>query len=128
MEEDKEINSQTEEEKDEKNEKEIETRIKEKQRDLIWISCSDASVGPEGTGVAAAGVQHVEFQTETLLKEKHSGLGEIHGIYKQMQAAKGHKGKVYIVCDNQGIIRTLQEQEAKINFERELKKRTGTTQ
>ena len=104
MEDDEETSPQTKEEEHEKNEKEIETQIKEKQRDLIWISCSDASVGPEGTGVAAAGVQHVEFQTETLLKEKHSGLGEIHGIYKQMQAAKKHEGKVYVVCDNQGII------------------------
>ena len=38
------------------NEKEIETQIKEKQRGLIWISCPDAPVGPEGAGVAAAGV------------------------------------------------------------------------
>ena len=49
----------------------------------------------EGAGVAAAGVQRIEFQTETLLKEKHSGLGEICRIYKQMKAAKKHEGKVY---------------------------------
>ena len=36
-EEDEETNSQTKEGKDEKNEEEIETRIKEKQKDLIWI-------------------------------------------------------------------------------------------
>ena len=55
------------------------------------------------------------------MKEKHSGLGEIHGIYKQIQAAKRHEGKIYIVCDNQGIIRTLQGQEAKIKFRKRIK-------
>ena len=120
-EEDDEINPQTKEEKERKSEEEIETITKEKQKDLTWISCSDASVGPEGTGVAAAGVQHVEFQTETLLEEKHPGLGEIHGIYKQMQAAKKHTGKVYIVCDNQGIVRTLQEQETKRKLRKGIK-------
>ena len=34
-----------------------------------------------------------------------AGLEEIHGIYEQIQAAKRHKGKVYIVCDCQGIIK-----------------------
>ena len=67
------------------------------------------------------GAQHIEFQTETLLKEKHSGLGEIHRIYKQMQAAKKHNGKVYVVCNNQGIIRAPQEQEAKVKFRKRIK-------
>ena len=48
MEEDEETSPQTDEEEHEKNEEEIETQIKEEQRDLIWTSCSDVSVGPEG--------------------------------------------------------------------------------
>ena len=83
---DEEKNPQAKKEEERKKEEETEIKIKEEQKDLIWISCSDASEGPEGTGVAAAGVQQIEFQTETLLEEKHSGLGEIHGIYKQIQA------------------------------------------
>ena len=63
----------------------------------------------------------MEFQTETLLEEKHPGLGEIHGVYKQMQAAKKHTGKVYIVCDNQGIVKMLQEQEAKRKLRKRIK-------
>ena len=66
-------------------------------------------------------MQQIEFQTETLLEEKHSGLGEIHGIYKQIQAAKNHIGKVYIVCDNQGIVRALQEQETKRKLRKRIK-------
>ena len=87
----------------------------------MWVSCSDALVGPEGAGVAPAGAQHIEFQTETLLKENHSGLGEIHGIYKQMQAAKKHNGKIYVVCDSQGIVKTLQEQESKVKLRKRIK-------
>ena len=92
-EEDDKITPQTEEEKEEKSEEEIKTITKEKQRDLIWISCSDALVGPEGTGVAAAGVQHVEFQTETLLKEKHPGLGAIHGYTNKCKQQKNTREK-----------------------------------
>ena len=43
-------------------------------------------------------------------------MGEIHGIYKQMQAARKHEMKIYVVCDNQGIVKMLQEQEAKVKL------------
>ena len=38
-----------------------------------------------------------------------------------MQAAEKHNGKIHVVCDNQGIIKTLQEQEAKVKFRKRIK-------
>ena len=34
------------------------------------------------------------------------------GYTNKCKQRKDLKGKIYVVCDNQGIIRTLQEQEA----------------
>ena len=53
--------------------------------------------------------------------------GEIHGIYKQMQTTREHEGKVYIVCDCQGIVKMLQNKEKKVKLRKRIKKHTGIT-
>ena len=88
----------------------------ENQADLDWVSVSDASVGEAGTGVATAGCQRIKFQKEVLLQERHAGLGEIHGVYEQVKAAREHKEEVYVVCDCQGVVVALQNADYKMKF------------
>ena len=44
------------------------------------------------------------------------------GCISKCKQQKKHEGKAYVVCDNQGMIRTLQEQEARVKFRKRIKK------
>ena len=56
-----------------------------------------------------------------MLQERHPGLGETHRAYKQVKAAKGHEGEVYVVCDCQGIVVALQNADYKTKFRKQIK-------
>ena len=93
----------------------------EGQEDLDWVSVSDASVGEAGTGVAIGGSQRVRFQREVLLQERHPGLGEIHGVYEQVRAARTYTGEVYVVCDCQGVVIALQNANHRTKVRKHIK-------
>ena len=63
----------------------------------------------------------MRFQKEVLLRERHPGLGEIHGVYEQVKAVRAHAGEAYAVCDCQGVVIALQNADYRTKVRKHIK-------